>query len=67
MGLKVKRGTQCERDVIFDALQKGALSPASKNGMPAEETTLVEMLKEQGYATACVDKWHPGCLSEFFR
>lgn len=62
----MKRGTQCERDVIFGALQKSALSPASKNGMPAEETTLVEMLKEQGYAAACVGKWYLGCLPEFF-
>lgn len=44
---------------------KGALSPASKNGMPAEATTLAEMLKEQGYATGIVGKWHLGCLPEF--
>ena len=43
----------------------GALSPDSKNGMPAEATTLAELLKEQGYGTAIVGKWHLGCLPEF--
>jgi arylsulfatase len=43
----------------------GALNPAAKNGMPAEATTLAELLKEQGYATAIVGKWHLGCLPEF--
>jgi arylsulfatase A-like enzyme len=34
--------------------------PESWNGMAPEEITLAEALKEQGYATSCVGKWHLG-------
>ncbi len=35
-------------------------------GLPAEETTIARMLKEAGYATACVGKWHLGYERKFF-
>ncbi len=38
----------------------GALSPASRNGINPEETTLAEICKAQGYATAMFGKWHLG-------
>ena len=36
------------------------LSPVSPTGLDPGEITIAELLKEQGYATACVGKWHVG-------
>ncbi|NUN96448.1 MAG: sulfatase [Candidatus Omnitrophica bacterium] len=41
------------------------LFPYSKTGIEDSEITLAEALKEKGYATACVGKWHLGHLPEF--
>lgn len=43
----------------------GALGPSSKIGISAEETTIAEVLKSKGYATAAVGKWHLGHRPEF--
>ena len=43
----------------------GVLFPRNKNGLPAEEITIAEVLKKQGYATACIGKWHLGHKQEF--
>lgn len=40
---------------------KGVFFPESE-GMPSEEITLAEALKEQDYATGCFGKWHLGDL-----
>jgi arylsulfatase len=36
------------------------LFPTDKEGLSLDETTMANMLKDQGYKTACVGKWHLG-------
>ncbi len=36
------------------------LFPVNKKGLNPEEVTIAEILKAQGYATACIGKWHLG-------
>ena len=43
----------------------GVLFPAGAVGLNPEETTVAEVLKTQGYATACIGKWHLGDQPEF--
>ncbi len=39
--------------------------PDSQNGLPSNEITIPEKLKEQGYKTAIIGKWHLGHKDEF--
>jgi len=41
------------------------LVPKERWGLPAEETTMAEALRELGYRTACVGKWHLGGRKPF--
>ncbi|RIV43136.1 sulfatase [Flagellimonas pelagia] len=42
-----------------------ALGPDNTHGINASETTIAEMLKEKGYATAIYGKWHLGHHKQF--
>lgn len=43
----------------------GVLFPAAAVGLHPDEVTLAEVLKQAGYATACIGKWHLGDQPEF--
>ncbi len=45
--------------------KRRVLFPDSKGGLPASEITIAEALKEAGYATAAVGKWHLGHLPQY--
>jgi arylsulfatase A-like enzyme len=44
--------------------KNGVLFPQSKGGLPDSELTIGEVLKNQGYATHAIGKWHLGHLPE---
>ncbi len=48
--------TSAKRVVLF---------PNSGGGLPQEEVTLAELLKQKDYATGCFGKWHLGHLPQF--
>ncbi|NLT70558.1 MAG: sulfatase [Verrucomicrobiaceae bacterium] len=43
----------------------GALRPGTRHGLAAEETTLAEIFRSKGYATAAFGKWHLGDHEKF--
>jgi arylsulfatase A len=42
---------------------RNVLFPTDKTGLPQSETTVARALKDRGYATACIGKWHLGSVS----
>ena len=45
--------------------RQGVFFPDSRGGLPADEITLAEALRDAGYATGIVGKWHLGHLPEY--
>ncbi|MEM6844445.1 MAG: sulfatase [Bacteroidota bacterium] len=48
-----------------DSVGTQVLFPRAKKGLNPNEITIAELLKEQGYATTCIGKWHLGDQPEF--
>ena len=47
------------------ARQEWVLFPVAQKGLNPNEITIAEVLKAQGYATACIGKWHLGDQPKF--
>jgi arylsulfatase A len=45
-------------------MHRHVIFPANKHGLHADELTIADHLKSNGYATACVGKWHLGHVPE---
>ena len=52
-------------DMHLDDKNGHVIRPISSKGLNPEEITIAEILKNRGYATACIGKWHLGDQPEF--
>lgn len=43
----------------------GVYPPGAKNGLHPQENTIADHLRQQGYATQCIGKWHLGDQPDF--
>jgi arylsulfatase A-like enzyme len=53
-------------DQIHTGLQHGVIMPSIPNGLPTDSLTLADKLKDAGYSTHCVGKWHLGFYKKEF-
>lgn len=49
----------------WGSVGRQVLFPKAHKGLNPNEVTIAELLKERGYATACIGKWHLGDQPEF--
>jgi len=49
----------------MDTNKRRVFFPDSKGGLPQSEITIAGLLKEVGYKSACVGKWHLGHLPQY--
>jgi len=62
----IMTGCYAQRVQMHENSRDGwVLRPVSPYGLHPDETTIAEALKDQGYATALVGKWHLGDQPEF--
>jgi len=52
-------------DMHEDSIHQCVLFPRAKKGLNPNEITIAEILKQQGYATCCIGKWHLGDQPDF--
>lgn len=50
---------------VRTGIHTGVYFPDTELGIPQEEITMAEALKEAGYATACYGKWHLGHKTKY--
>ena len=50
--------------LLLDEANAATMKPIEELGLPASEITIAELLKQQGYYTAHVGKWHLGSVGD---